>query len=176
MIVLTFFYFAICILAPTLLTRYTGDYDDKTTGVATLSHIIYAIFAVISMVAEIWIYKFAVKKVKHLLPTLIDVEYLDKDDTSWYGQIKLFFKGHYSLLEWISYILSLVLSQVDRFDLYSDVCFIVICFKSDFIILGLISFAVLSSHVFSNIVKLFSLVSTALTKGSKRLLNTHEIN
>lgn len=176
MILLTFIYFIICIVCPYVLTVANGTFSNKNEGISWNSHYIYAGFAFISFLAEVVVHRFAYYQVKHLLPTLINVDNLDSLDLSIGNRVKLFLKKHLSFMEWASYILNLVLSQLDRFDLYSDVCFLVIAMKQEFYVIGIISFAVLFGHLFSNCSKLLLLVGNVLSRSSRRLLNTHEIN
>ena len=67
-------YYLIVCLAPTLLTigpnsdRREGLKDSCTSGIAYESHIIYAVFAFISLLFEFYLYGNTLKKIGHLLP------------------------------------------------------------------------------------------------------------
>lgn len=74
LIILIWIYYFIVCLAPALLT--IGPYGDTreglkdscTSGIAYESHIIYAVFALISLIFEFYLYSQALKRIGHLLP------------------------------------------------------------------------------------------------------------
>ncbi|EAR92477.2 transmembrane protein, putative (macronuclear) [Tetrahymena thermophila SB210] len=176
MIFLAIIYYTILIGCPYFMTKAYGVFVKTKPGVAWQSHYVYAAFAGISFIIEVIIYHYIYKQIRHLLPQLIDVENVDEEDTSFMSKIKRFFKERQSLLEWVSYILQLAFSQIDRFDLYSDVCFIVICFKMEEYVIGFISLVVIANQLLVNIFKLLIYIYVAIVKDKRRVLNTHEIN
>ncbi|KAL4503936.1 hypothetical protein ABPG72_022566 [Tetrahymena utriculariae] len=176
MIFLAIIYYAIIIGCPYFMTKAYGVFVKTKPGVAWQSHYVYAAFAGFTFIIEVIIYQYVYNQIKHLLPQLIDVENVDEEDTSFMSKVKRFFQKRQSILEWISYILQLTFSQIDRFDLYSDVCFIVICFKMEEYIIGFISLAVIANQLLVNIFKLMIYIYTAIVKDKRRVLNTHEIN
>jgi hypothetical protein len=140
MLIACFLYLFICILAPYLFTRFSGNYSNKTTEISVYSHALYGVFALLSLVLEITTSCFAYWRVKHLIPGAINTDELDKGSKSLVVKSKLLI-GKYQTL--FLYAISLLSSQVSRYDLYSDVCFVVICFMNDFLILGTVSLVVI---------------------------------
>ncbi|KAL4473615.1 hypothetical protein ABPG74_022479 [Tetrahymena malaccensis] len=176
MIFLAIIYYAIIIGCPYFMTKAYGVFVQTKPGVAWQSHYVYAAFAGFSFIFEVIIYQYIYKQIKHLLPQLIDVENVDEEDTSIMSKVKRFFNKRQSLLEWVSYFLQLAFSQIDRFDLYSDACFIVICFKMEEYVIGFISLVVIANQLLVNIFKLLIYIYVAIFKDRRRVLNTHEIN
>jgi hypothetical protein len=68
MVILVVIYYLICILCPYPWTLYDDLLDKKGRGVSWKAHIIYGIFAIITMLYEVFLVSRTLKKIKHLIP------------------------------------------------------------------------------------------------------------
>ncbi|KAL4498606.1 hypothetical protein ABPG72_019724 [Tetrahymena utriculariae] len=119
-------YLLICYFGPYPLTAYDGLLDKVGRGVSWKSHIMYAIFAIITMLYEIHLVSIVIKQTNHLVPGIrlggqpdCPTRFVDNIKTKLMN-IQIF--GYKNLL----YILQLLFSQQNRLNSYTNFCFLVV--------------------------------------------------
>ncbi|EAR97294.2 transmembrane protein, putative (macronuclear) [Tetrahymena thermophila SB210] len=119
-------YMLICYFGPYPLTAYDDLLDKIGRGVSWKSHIIYSIFAIITMIYEIYLVSIVIKQTNHLVPGIrlggqpdCPTKFVDTLKTKLMN-IQIF--GYKNLL----YILQLLFSQQNRLNTYTNFCFLVV--------------------------------------------------
>jgi hypothetical protein len=128
LMILTLVYYVIAVVFPVIFTIFDDLMNSCSGGLSWISYFIYIAFAASTFLLELFLYSRVLKLVDHLVPGLklsVSTSYLAKITNSINTKIMNIQSFNYKML---LYLGAIIKSQLARYDLFTDIGFIVNCF------------------------------------------------